>query len=442
MQFKNCILLLFILLLPLYCFSQKYSVSGGIGEPYPYGQDLVGTGIDKVYLFNTLSGAKITFSSSSPSIKFYRYQQSLANKQPVPSADINESSAGGETTYTVSNLLDGWGYYADDNKYKVVWIIDYTAHRSVINSIEVLEDEDKCENLKLIITKDEDLHFYLPGGQRRDIKTTYNLSYNTMKWEQDQFVAHVISEEVENLGTEYNIVPPLVPPLVDTRFILEGDQFATHFNLPNRKVESALYEAITTEAHILSRKEENTSSNIPESENADLNGAAPLEINFYGRGNDPVSYFYTWNIYNLKNPESPVFRSMEKEISYLFEQSGDYKVVLEVANKDSYCSDTTSVNFTISESSLDVPNFFSPGDSPGSNDEFRVAYKSLIRFKCTIFNRWGVKLYEFSDPSKGWDGRYRGSYVKPGVYFYVIDAEGSDGIKYKKAGDINILRSR
>ena len=33
-------------------------------------------------------------------------------------------------------------------------------------------------------------------------------------------------------------------------------------------------------------------------------------------------------------------------------------------------------------------------------------------------------------------------YVQPGVYFYVIEAEGSDGIKYKEKGDINILRPK
>ena len=35
-----------------------------------------------------------------------------------------------------------------------------------------------------------------------------------------------------------------------------------------------------------------------------------------------------------------------------------------------------------------------------------------------------------------------GKYVAPGVYFYVIEAEGSDGKKYKKKGDINILRPK
>ena len=76
------------------------------------------------------------------------------------------------------------------------------------------------------------------------------------------------------------------------------------------------------------------------------------------------------------------------------------------------------------------------------NDEFRVVYKSLVKFSCWIFNSWGQVLYHWTDPAKGWDGKKGGKYVSPGVYYYVIEAEGSDGIIYKKKGDINIFRPK
>ena len=40
------------------------------------------------------------------------------------------------------------------------------------------------------------------------------------------------------------------------------------------------------------------------------------------------------------------------------------------------------------------------------------------------------------------NGKKNGKYVSPGAYFYLIEAEGSDGIVYKKKGDINILRPK
>ena len=91
---------------------------------------------------------------------------------------------------------------------------------------------------------------------------------------------------------------------------------------------------------------------------------------------------------------------------------------------------------------LKCPNAFSPGVTEGVNDEWKVSYKSIVKFKCWIFNTWGVQLCELNDPSQGWDGKYKGKVVKPGVYYYVIDAEGSEGKKYKLKGDINVVGLR
>ena len=71
-----------------------------------------------------------------------------------------------------------------------------------------------------------------------------------------------------------------------------------------------------------------------------------------------------------------------------------------------------------------------------------MAYRSLIEFRCSIFDRYGAEIISFDDPSQGWDGKRGGKVVKPGVYFYVIEAVGSDGKKYKKSGDINIIGSK
>jgi gliding motility-associated-like protein len=83
---------------------------------------------------------------------------------------------------------------------------------------------------------------------------------------------------------------------------------------------------------------------------------------------------------------------------------------------------------------------FSPGSEDEVNHIWKVSYKSLVEFHCWIFNRWGKLLYEFTDPSGGWDGYYNGRLVDTGVYYYVIEALGSDGIRYNPTGAISILR--
>lgn len=434
---KRFFVLLIISILTLVANAQ-YEVSG---NPYVYNENLSGTGIEKIYLLNTLNGATIKYASSAVSVSFYRYQNSLSDKELIPAGDISTSSSGNVTTYTISNLIDSRGYLVEENGgvRAPIWIIDYSIHQPVLTSISVIESEDKCENLKLYITKSDELSFFTVSGSKRDISRRYDISYNNQEWDDKNFVFTQKTVELKDqvIGTDVIISAPLI----NTQFKLRGDQFAEHFNI-TKEITSDLYNAIAVEPHIVSEQQKRDAENELKDETESLGGSAPVTITFYGYSNEPVTAYYTWFIYNKKDMNNPIARYTDKKIDYTFEQWGEYAVQLEVADRASICVDTVSVSVNISESKLDAPNYFSPGDSPGVNDEFRVAYKSLIKFKCTIFNRWGTKLYQWTDPSKGWDGKYKGSYVNTGVYFYVIEAEGSDGIKYKKSGDINVLRSR
>lgn len=94
---------------------------------------------------------------------------------------------------------------------------------------------------------------------------------------------------------------------------------------------------------------------------------------------------------------------------------------------------------SIGESDIKCPNAFSPGTSEGINDLWKVSYKSIIQFECHIFNRWGIQVAHLTDPSQGWDGKYKGKLVPSGVYYYVIKARGADGKDYNLRGDINII---
>lgn len=416
--------------------SAQYVVSGGIGEPYAYSEDLAGTGIEKVYLLNTRNNATISYTSSG-SVQFYRYKHSLADK-----IDITTISDGnGNYTIPKSDLLDGYCYLVSENGgiRAGVWIIDYSAHQPVLTSIEAIESEDKCKFLKLFVTKSDDLSFYANNGLKKNIRRKYTIEYENQVWNEkerrfDQ--KNVVLDEKE-IGTEVVIDAPLM----DTKFTLKGDQFAKKFNI-TKEISTNMYPAIAVEAHMFTEQEKRDADNEAGNEKDKLGGSAPVTIDFYGYGNEPVAGFYTWLLYNKQDMKNPIARYTDKDINYTFENWGDYVVKLEVADKSSICTDTISVSFSISDSWIEAPNFFSPGDSPGSNDEFKVAYRSIIKFRCTIFNRWGTKLYQWTDPTKGWDGRYKGNYVTTGVYFYVIEATGSDGVKHMKKGDINVFRSR
>lgn len=96
---------------------------------------------------------------------------------------------------------------------------------------------------------------------------------------------------------------------------------------------------------------------------------------------------------------------------------------------------------TTKVSSLLMPNAFSP-NGDGINDIYKPkdGYRNIEEFHAYIYNRWGQKLYEWTDPATGWDGTYRGKPVKEGVYFCLVKAKGADGVVYNIKRDVNLLR--
>ncbi len=130
----------------------------------------------------------------------------------------------------------------------------------------------------------------------------------------------------------------------------------------------------------------------------------------------------------------------EEDTEYTFTKAGNTQIVLyEILNGDTTRYNPISVS--ISESSLQMPNVFTP-NGDGINDIYRAktGYKSIIEFKAVIFNRWGQKLYEWTDPAGGWDGKYKGKDVAEGTYFVNVTAKGADGRRFNIRRDVNLLR--
>ena len=101
-------------------------------------------------------------------------------------------------------------------------------------------------------------------------------------------------------------------------------------------------------------------------------------------------------------------------------------------------SETYTIQVT--ESLLQIPNLITPDSPSGTNQVFKVKYQSLKSFEMYVYNRWGQQLFHTKDPSQGWDGTQGGKPVPTGAYYYLVKAVGTDGIKYNKKGDINVLR--
>ena len=94
---------------------------------------------------------------------------------------------------------------------------------------------------------------------------------------------------------------------------------------------------------------------------------------------------------------------------------------------------------------LYAPNIFSP-NGDGENDRFLLFGYGVTEIQTLrIFDRWGNQLFlnehfQQGDELEGWDGRYRGQDMNPGVFVWQAVVEFVDGAVEVFAGDVTLYR--
>ncbi|MDF2436228.1 MAG: hypothetical protein K0Q95_604 [Bacteroidota bacterium] len=143
---------------------------------------------------------------------------------------------------------------------------------------------------------------------------------------------------------------------------------------------------------------------------------------------------YTWSINGVAFDNN--FNS-----SYLFDTHGNYVITLIATEATSGCTDTASLDiFADGEITFTIPNIFTPnGDNV--NDGFEIISHGLVSVHVVIYDRWGLKMYEFDGVHSLWDGRTTsGVEVPDGTYFYLFNATDAKGKDYKEQGNLMIIR--
>jgi gliding motility-associated-like protein len=156
---------------------------------------------------------------------------------------------------------------------------------------------------------------------------------------------------------------------------------------------------------------------------------------------DDVSKRCEWHF-----DDGTIVKSCDELVEHIYTEAGCYDPFLIVMNRDlPECRDTAKLEaciFVDNASKLEVPNVFSP-NGDGINDFFQVKAQTLRTFNGVITNRWGRTVFEWTDwetYESGWDGTIGGgSKASPGVYFYIIIAEGMDGTPYEAKGAFHLM---
>ncbi|MEY4935384.1 MAG: hypothetical protein RIS64_1743 [Bacteroidota bacterium] len=123
----------------------------------------------------------------------------------------------------------------------------------------------------------------------------------------------------------------------------------------------------------------------------------------------------------------------EAEVCYTISAQYEYKASDGTMEQAASKSNRICVNQYVH---IFIPNAFTPN---GKNPEFKplTAYEgNIMTYQMRIFDRWGHRLFETTNPSTGWDG----SGLPQGIYTYLIQLTQRNGSPVEEKGTFLLLR--
>jgi gliding motility-associated-like protein len=120
-------------------------------------------------------------------------------------------------------------------------------------------------------------------------------------------------------------------------------------------------------------------------------------------------------------------------------------VYIVTAVAENLCPDTASVIVYYRSPDCDnpfifVPTAFTP-NGDGNNDFFIVRGTDIKELYFAVWNRWGEKVYETTDPqAKGWDGTYGGKELLSDSYAWYLAVTCGNGEIFKDKGNVTLLK--
>ncbi|HSY77168.1 MAG TPA: gliding motility-associated C-terminal domain-containing protein, partial [Bacteroidia bacterium] len=112
-----------------------------------------------------------------------------------------------------------------------------------------------------------------------------------------------------------------------------------------------------------------------------------------------------------------------------------------ITNDTSGCTSTDSLTIKVIEQcgSVFVPSAFSP-NGDGENDVLMVRGECIKTIDFEIFDRWGNRVFETTDPKVGWNGMHDGMAMNTGSYVYHVTATLYNNSTVSKKGNVTLVR--
>jgi len=86
------------------------------------------------------------------------------------------------------------------------------------------------------------------------------------------------------------------------------------------------------------------------------------------------------------------------------------------------------------------PTAFTP-NGDGRNDLFRPKnYGHISNYQLSIYNRWGVTIFQSNDPAAGWDGHFKGVLADTGTFVWMATFMNKGGEKKTLKGTVTLVK--
>ncbi len=171
----------------------------------------------------------------------------------------------------------------------------------------------------------------------------------------------------------------------------------------------------------------------------------PLNVNMTGDNQSVITLGESLNLTNASSNETSILwsyfggSSTNNQITVTPTDTGFYCVQLLAMNASCRDSIVACVK-VLSETIITIPNVFTP-NGDGSNDVFKIKSSGLKTLTCAIYDRWGLKMYEWDGLNGFWDGATKSGIAPDGTYFYIVTYTDFKDKSTTEKGFLNMFKN-
>lgn len=459
----------FSLLLSLLYIATAFAGFSVSGTRFVTDSTDVTSGIDTLIVVDSTKTAYITYKAEKP----YKFKWSSFDIDGNLTELKTEEEAV-DTTFVALNDVAASGYLLqfDEETSKSAWVFRYADYKPALDTALInMQDIAFCDFVEVWIDPDNEkmapaMEYKGLDGEKTVVEQYMTLEYDSIYFDTSAKVfVYGVPQFVESQDfTEFkdrlyvNIPSPL--DQMPIKIYLNQYQMkmlpdsASYIYFPKPyAVESHVFASVRIREDALNENDKGDPKEPEEAKAGEvlqLKGSAP--VNFEALNySSPAAYHYVWYLSKDKDYKTLMVKAYDKDLRQTFSDQGTYYIKVEISNdsitadEKCWCKQTRQFQVDVRESQLEVPNVFTP-NGDGINDLFKVAYRSIIEFHGWVYNQWGGLVYQWVDPTQGWDGTINGKPAADGAYMYIIEATGSDfdsdgkRVKYVKKGTVSIIR--